>query len=139
MVQRMRWLDGITDSTNELGQTPEDGEGQGGLVCCSPWGCKGSDINYQLNNNNNRQLLNGNTGFAEGLSIGSKNSQVKSEKPFFFFFSRNVETIASDVCQASCSKDTKYVPLVPTLDQEVGPYPKGFSYFSFAEEHPFKE
>ena len=22
---------------HELGQTPGDGEGQGGLVCCSPW------------------------------------------------------------------------------------------------------
>ena len=36
--QRMRWLDGITDSViGELGQTPGDGEGQGGLACCSPW------------------------------------------------------------------------------------------------------
>ena len=26
-----------------LGQTPKDGEGQGGLVCYSPWGCKESD------------------------------------------------------------------------------------------------
>ena len=25
---------------DELGQTLGDGEGQGGLVCCSPWGCK---------------------------------------------------------------------------------------------------
>ena len=24
----------------ELGQTLEDIEGQGSLVCCSPWGCK---------------------------------------------------------------------------------------------------
>ena len=24
----------------ELGQTLGDGEGQGGLVCCPPWGCK---------------------------------------------------------------------------------------------------
>ena len=22
---------------HELGQTPRDGEGQGGLACCSPW------------------------------------------------------------------------------------------------------
>ena len=36
--QRMRWLDGITDSTDMgLG-------GQGGLACCSPWGCKESDM-----------------------------------------------------------------------------------------------
>ena len=35
---------------HELGWTPGDGEGQGGLACCSPWGCKGSDTNGQLNN-----------------------------------------------------------------------------------------
>ena len=35
----MKWLDGITDlKDSELGQTPGDGEGQGGLVCCRPWG-----------------------------------------------------------------------------------------------------
>ena len=27
----------------ELGQILRDGEGQGGLVCCRPWGCKESD------------------------------------------------------------------------------------------------
>ena len=36
--QRMRWLDGITDSIHQFEQTPGDGEGQGTLVCCSPWG-----------------------------------------------------------------------------------------------------
>ena len=25
------------------------GDGQGGLVCCSPWGCKGSDTSERLN------------------------------------------------------------------------------------------
>ena len=25
---------------HELGQTPGDGEGQGGLACYSPWGCR---------------------------------------------------------------------------------------------------
>ena len=25
---------------HEFGQTPGDSEGQGSLVCCSPWGCK---------------------------------------------------------------------------------------------------
>jgi len=29
---------------HELGQTLGDGGGQGGLVCCSPWGCKTSDM-----------------------------------------------------------------------------------------------
>ena len=34
--QRMRWLDGITDSMT-FEQTLGDSEGQGSLVCCSPW------------------------------------------------------------------------------------------------------
>ena len=28
----------------EFEQTPGDGEGQGSLVCCSPWCCKESDM-----------------------------------------------------------------------------------------------
>ena len=36
---------------HELGQTPGDGEGQGGLVCCSPWGCKESGMTESLKNN----------------------------------------------------------------------------------------
>ena len=35
--QRMRWLDGITDSMDEFEPAPGVGDGQGGLVCCSPW------------------------------------------------------------------------------------------------------
>ena len=40
--QRMRWLDGITDSVdiNLSRQILEDNEVQGNLVCCSPWGCR---------------------------------------------------------------------------------------------------
>ena len=40
-------------------QTLEDGEGQGSLVCCSPWGCKELDISEQLNNNNKLNTLTG--------------------------------------------------------------------------------
>ena len=36
--QRMRWLDGITDSVDELEQALGVGDGQGGLTCCSPCG-----------------------------------------------------------------------------------------------------
>ena len=41
--QRMRWLDGIPDSMDMFGQTAGDSEGQGRLVCCSPWRLKESD------------------------------------------------------------------------------------------------
>ena len=30
---------------DEFEQIPGDGEGQGSLACCSPWGCKESDSN----------------------------------------------------------------------------------------------
>ena len=36
---------------HELGQTLGDGEGQGGLVCGSPWGRKEWDTTRQWNNN----------------------------------------------------------------------------------------
>ena len=42
---------------NELGQTLRDGEGQGGLVCCSPWGHKELDMGAQLNNNSKTSHL----------------------------------------------------------------------------------
>ena len=44
--QRMGWLDGITDLMDGLlpEQTLGDGEGQGSLKCCSPWGRKKLDM-----------------------------------------------------------------------------------------------
>ena len=47
----MRWLDGING--HEFEQALGDGEGQGSLVCCSPWGHKELDSTEQLKNNNN--------------------------------------------------------------------------------------
>ena len=41
--QRMKWLDGITDSINMSLSKLGDGDGQGDLACCSPRGCKESD------------------------------------------------------------------------------------------------
>ena len=49
--KRKRWLYGITDSMDEFEQALGDGEGQGSLVCCSPWGCKESDKTERLHNN----------------------------------------------------------------------------------------
>ena len=49
--QRMKWLDGITDSTHKFEQTLRDSEGQGSLACYSPRGHKESDTTERLNNN----------------------------------------------------------------------------------------
>ena len=50
----MSWLDGITDSCppngHEFEQALGDGEGQGSLVCCSPWGRKELNMTERLNN-----------------------------------------------------------------------------------------
>ena len=44
--QRMKWLDGITDSMDmSLGV----GDGQGGLACCNSRGRKESDTTERLN------------------------------------------------------------------------------------------
>ena len=48
--RRMKWLDDITDSKDvSLEQALGVGDGQGGLVGCSPWGRKESDTTERLN------------------------------------------------------------------------------------------
>ena len=47
--QRMRWMDGITDSMDKFGWTPRVGDRQGGLACCNSWGRKELDTTEQLN------------------------------------------------------------------------------------------
>ena len=42
---------------HELGKTLGDGKGQGGLECCSPWGCKKSDTTWWQKNDNNKMTL----------------------------------------------------------------------------------
>ena len=42
------WPHGLNGQ--EFEQAPGDGDGQGGLACCSPWGCKESDMAERLNN-----------------------------------------------------------------------------------------
>ena len=45
--QKMRWHHRLNG--HEFEQTLGDGEGQGSLVCCSPWGSKELDATEQLN------------------------------------------------------------------------------------------
>ena len=52
-LQRRRWLNGIIESLDmSLGKLQEISEGQGSLACCSPWGCKESNMIQWLNNKN---------------------------------------------------------------------------------------
>ena len=49
----VRWYH--QQNRHESEQALGHGEGQGSLVCCSPWGCKESDMTEQLNNNNRKK------------------------------------------------------------------------------------
>ena len=59
--QRMRWLDGITDSMDmslsKLWETVK--EGQRSLACCSSWGYKEADMIERLKNDNNDNNIKG--------------------------------------------------------------------------------
>ena len=45
------WDGWMASLWHEFEQAPGDGEEQGSLVCCSPWGCKELDMTEKLNNN----------------------------------------------------------------------------------------
>ena len=48
-------MDGITDSMDMIEYTLRDGEGQGSLAHCSPWGRKELDMTEQLKDNNYKE------------------------------------------------------------------------------------
>ena len=61
----------------ESEQTPGDSEGQGWLVCCSPWGHKELDTTQQLNNNRFNISLKGlqNSGKCYSFTITKRHRQ----------------------------------------------------------------
>ena len=65
----MSWLDGIIDLMDRGSeQTQRDGEGQGGLACCSPRGHKELGSAEQLNSANNKGRPGG------GASLGGEST-----------------------------------------------------------------
>ena len=59
---------------HEFEQTPGDGEGQGGLECCSPCGCKESDTTQQLKNDQYAACFH--VFFSEAVSAGPSLRQL---------------------------------------------------------------
>ena len=81
--QRMRWLEGITDSGHEFEQILGDSEGQGSLACCSPRGCRESDTTEWLNNNTELGIRT----LKSNMILASKNSRISS--PQISFLKKN--------------------------------------------------
>ena len=85
--QRMRWLDGIINSMdmNEFEQTLGDSEGQGSLVCNSPWDPK-SKVRLDLLNEqevkSNSFVTPWTAACQAPLSMGSPRQEYWSKLPF---------------------------------------------------------
>ena len=69
MVGWHHWLNG-----HEFDQTPGDREGQGGLACCSPWGCKELNTTEWLN----KELYGGFPGGSDGEEFAMQETWISS-------------------------------------------------------------
>ena len=54
---------------HEFEQALGDGEGQGSLVCCNPWGRKELGTTEQLNNNKSQRITKSSLHFREMMRI----------------------------------------------------------------------
>ena len=65
-------------NSHEFEQAPGDDEGQGGLACCSAWGCKELDTTGWLNNNSMQYVNCGScNGSKESYCLSWKSSVLK--------------------------------------------------------------
>ena len=69
------WDGWMVSPTHEFEQALGVGDGQGSLVCCSPWGCKGFDVTEWLNRTETYTTPN----TSEGHLIEPNQWQVKRE------------------------------------------------------------
>ena len=66
---------------HELGKTPGDGGREGGLVCCSPWGCEEFDTTWQMNNNKTEQNLRMQLEKSDNLCCSPKSGLWTNQHP----------------------------------------------------------
>ena len=62
---------------HEFEQALGDGEGQGGLACCSPWGHKESDTTEGLNNYHNLMIMEDRSKLALVVPRGQRNVRIR--------------------------------------------------------------
>ena len=74
------WLDG-----HKLEQTLGESEGQGSLMCCSPRGCRESDVTEWLKNNSKGMLGISSWGLS-AIYMSSLEKCLLGFLPIFFFF-----------------------------------------------------
>ena len=100
--QRMRWLDGITNSRDmSLSKLWRDGEGQGSLACCSPWGLQDLDTTEWLNNKMyvNVQILQ--------YKIKFKNKRkIKIIKGYLLYVTKSAVYLIYVTCISTCTRVT---------------------------------
>ena len=65
-------------------EMPGDGEGQGSLACCSPWGGKESGMTWQLSNNSNCCENLGSLSTMPSRSIATEFGENRKEQLYSF-------------------------------------------------------
>ena len=65
---------------HEFEQTPRDSEQQGSLVCCSPWGCKESEMTEYLTATTNQTFSGSSDGKVSAYNAGDLGSIPGSER-----------------------------------------------------------